>query len=93
MPQIRPITDLRNTNEISDLCHASREPIFITKNGYGDLVVMSIETYEAMVENARGGHRDCASGGPVSAGRTAPRREGGAGFFKEEALWINTASN
>ena len=52
MPQIRPITDLRNTNEISDLCHARREPIFITKNGYGDLVVMSIETYEAMVENA-----------------------------------------
>lgn len=51
MPQIRPITDLRNTNEISDLCHARREPIFITKNGYGDLVVMSIETYEAMVEN------------------------------------------
>ena len=51
MPQIRPITDLRNTNEISDICHASREPVFITKNGYGDLVVMSIETYEAMVEN------------------------------------------
>ena len=43
MPQIRPITDLRN---------ARKEPVFITKNGYGDLVVMSIETYEAMVENA-----------------------------------------
>ena len=52
MPQIRPITDLRNTNEISDICHARREPVFITKNGYGDLVVMSIETYESMVENA-----------------------------------------
>ncbi len=52
MPQIRPITDLRNTNEISDICHARREPVFITKNGYGDLVVMSIETYEAMVETA-----------------------------------------
>ena len=51
MPQIRPITDLRNTNEISDLCHATKEPIFITKNGYGDLVVMSIETFEAMLEN------------------------------------------
>ncbi len=50
MPQIRPITDLRNTNEISDLCHAKKEPVFITKNGYGDLVVMSIETYEAMLE-------------------------------------------
>jgi PHD/YefM family antitoxin component YafN of YafNO toxin-antitoxin module len=46
MPQIRPIKDLRNTNEISELCHKQSEPIFITKNGYGDLVVMSIETYE-----------------------------------------------
>ena len=52
MPQIRPITDLRNTNEISDICHARREPVFITKNGYGDLVIMSIETYEAMMESA-----------------------------------------
>ena len=52
MPQIRPITDLRNTTEISDLCHARREPVFITKNGYGDLVVMSIETYETMLETA-----------------------------------------
>jgi len=46
MPQIRPITDLRNTNEISEFCHKQQEPIFITKNGYGDLVVMSIDTYE-----------------------------------------------
>lgn len=48
MPQIRPITDLRNTTEISELCHAKQEPIFITKNGYGDLVVMSMETYESL---------------------------------------------
>jgi PHD/YefM family antitoxin component YafN of YafNO toxin-antitoxin module len=52
MPQIRPITDLRNTTEISNACHAKREPIFITKNGYGDLVVMSMETYEEMLEIA-----------------------------------------
>jgi len=52
MPQIRPITDLRNTNEISDFCHARKEPVFITKNGYGDLVLMSIETYEEMLETA-----------------------------------------
>jgi prevent-host-death family protein len=53
MPQIRPITDLRNTTEISELCHAKREPLFITKNGYGDLVVMSIETYEELTETTR----------------------------------------
>lgn len=50
MPQIRPITDLRNTTEISNACHAKREPMFITKNGYGDLVIMSIEAYEEMLE-------------------------------------------
>ena len=48
MPQIRPITDLRNTTEISEICHAKKEPLFITKNGYGDLVVMSIEAYEEL---------------------------------------------
>ncbi len=46
MPQIKPIKDLRNTTEISELCHKSEEPLYITKNGYGDLVVMSIEAYE-----------------------------------------------
>ncbi|MBR1771366.1 MAG: type II toxin-antitoxin system Phd/YefM family antitoxin [Lachnospiraceae bacterium] len=49
MPQIMPIKELRNTNEISDRCHAKREPIFITKNGYGDLVLMSMETYEELI--------------------------------------------
>ena len=52
MPQIRPITDMRNTTEMSNLCHAKREPIFITKNGYGDMVVMSIETYDEMLDTA-----------------------------------------
>ena len=46
MPAIRPITDLRNTGEISELCHRQQEPVFITKNGYGDLVIMSMATYE-----------------------------------------------
>jgi len=49
MPAIRPITDLRNTNEISELCHSQQEPVFITKNGYGDLVIMSMATYEKQI--------------------------------------------
>lgn len=49
MPVIRPITDLRNTNEISEICHKQQQPVFITKNGYGDLVVMSMETYEELL--------------------------------------------
>ena len=46
MPQIIPIKDLKNTSEISDMCHKAEEPIFITKNGYSDLVVMSSELYD-----------------------------------------------
>ena len=49
MPEIRPIKDLRNTNEISKLCHEQNEPVYITKNGYGHLVVMSMETYNEML--------------------------------------------
>lgn len=40
MPQIIPIRDLKNTSKISQMCQASDEPIFITKNGYGDMVIM-----------------------------------------------------
>ncbi len=43
---IIPITDLRNTTEISKMCHEVNEPIYVTKNGYGDLVIMSTETLE-----------------------------------------------
>jgi PHD/YefM family antitoxin component YafN of YafNO toxin-antitoxin module len=52
MPLIRPITDLRNTGEISEMCHQIDEPVFITKNGYGDLVIMSIENYERQLARA-----------------------------------------
>ncbi len=47
MPNIRPSAYLRNNyNEVSEFCHSKMEPVFITKNGYGDLAVMSIEAYE-----------------------------------------------
>lgn len=50
MPEIRPSSDLRNKyNEISVFCHNYSEPVYITKNGQGDLAVMSIETYERLV--------------------------------------------
>ncbi len=52
MPQIRPITDIRNTTEISELCHKLQESIFITKNGYEDMVVMSNEIYEREITSA-----------------------------------------
>lgn len=47
MPKIRPISDLRNNaNEISDFCRQTKEPVYITRNGTGDMVVLSIEEYE-----------------------------------------------
>ena len=50
MPHIRSSADLRNSyNELSAFCHTYPEPVFITKNGKGDLAVMSIETYERLI--------------------------------------------
>ena len=50
MPNIRPLSDLRNnSNEIAQFCKMNHEPVFITKNGVGELAVLSIEDYEQMV--------------------------------------------
>ena len=50
MPQIIPIKDLKNTSEISEMCHKAMEPIYVTKNGYGDMVIMSMEIYESTMK-------------------------------------------
>ncbi len=50
MAQIIPIRDLKNTTEISKMCSESSEPIYITKNGYGDMVIMSMDTYEKKLQ-------------------------------------------
>ena len=51
MPIIRPSSDLRNNyNEISTICHQTQSPVYITKNGAGDLAVMSIELYEFLTD-------------------------------------------
>ena len=46
MPQIIPIKVLKDTSGVVELCQNSDEPIFVTKNGYGNMVIMSIATYE-----------------------------------------------
>jgi len=46
MPQIIPIKALKDTSGVAELCQNSDEPIFVTKNGYGNMVIMSIATYE-----------------------------------------------
>jgi len=49
MPTILPIKDLKDTARISEMCRANDAPIFITKNGYGDLVIMSMNHYEELL--------------------------------------------
>ena len=46
--EIIPIKELKNTAKVSELCHQSNEPIYITKNGYGNMVLMSMELFESI---------------------------------------------
>lgn len=51
MPTIKSSTDLRNRyNEISSFCHETQKPVFITKNGRGDLAVMSIDAFNKLMD-------------------------------------------
>ena len=74
MPAIRSSADLRNNyNEISNFCHQYAEPVFITKNGKGDLAVLSVEAYEQLVSRLelygllQTGLEDVASGRTIPA--------------------------
>lgn len=69
-----PIRDLKNTTAVSRLCHETPCPITITKNGYADMVIMSPEAFDRVLESAAAiklmqGLRD------IEAGRTKPARE------------------
>ena len=76
MPKIRSSADLRNNyNEISTFCHEYNEPVFITKNGKGDLAVMSIEAYEQLVSRFELYHLIQEGLDDVAAGRTRPLDE------------------
>ena len=76
MPKIRSSADLRNNyNDISTFCHTYAEPVFITKNGKGDLAVMSIETYEEMVGRFELYGKLQEGLDDVAAGRTRPWAE------------------
>ena len=75
MPVIVPVRDLKDTNKISELCNREKRPVFVTKNGYGDMVIMSMAYYEetigrnaiyAKLEEARA---------DVAAGRVKPLRK------------------
>ena len=77
MPTIISSTKLRNEyNEVSRSCHERMEPVYVTRNGEGDLAVMSIEAYEVLARRAElvaalaRGHADVEAGRTMSASET-----------------------
>lgn len=86
MPQIIPIKDLKNTSEISELCHKSEEPIFITKNGYGDMVIMSMEIYEESMKTLNLYRELEISENQISEGRVKDARASLASLRKKYEL-------
>lgn len=88
MPKIIPIRDLAKTSMISEMCSHSREPIYVTKNGYADLVVMSAAEYDAqmarykMYEAVMEGHKDIVEGKTLD-GFAALQRLGEKYGYKE----------
>lgn len=85
MPVIRPISDLRNrASKISDLCHEEDQPVFITRNGKGDMVVMSQVHYERLMrrlelyEKLGEAEAQDAAGLPGIAHETLMKQLGGA---------------
>lgn len=86
MPQIIPIKDLKNTSEISDMCHKAEEPIYITKNGYGDMVIMSIENYEQTLKQLSIYRNLDISEQQISEGRTKDARSSLSSMRKKYAL-------
>lgn len=86
MPQIIPIKDLKNTSEISELCHKAEEPIYVTKNGYGDMVIMSMETYENSMRQLSVYHDIEISEKQFSEGKTKDAKESLASLREKYGL-------
>ena len=86
MPQIIPIKDLKNTSEISEMCHVAEEPIYITKNGYGDMVIMSIEMYESTMKRLNMYRELELSEKQIEAGKSKDARESLGNFREKYAL-------
>lgn len=75
MPQIIPIKDLKNTAKISEIVHVAEEPIYVTKNGYGDMVIMSVEMYESTMKRLKMYSELELSEEQIKSGRTKDARQ------------------
>lgn len=76
MPRIIPIRDLKDTAAISQMCSESPEPIYITKNGYGDMVIMSMKAYEEKMFMADVYFKLAEAEAEVREGKVSDAREG-----------------
>ena len=76
MPQIIPIKDLKDTAAISEMCHQADSPIFVTKNGYGDMVLMSMEVFESMQKKWEMYSEIEQAEAEIARGQAMPAREG-----------------
>lgn len=76
MPRIIPIRDLKDTAAISQMCSESPEPIYITKNGYGDMVIMSMKAYEEKLFMADVYLKLAEAEAEVREGKVSDAREG-----------------
>ena len=76
MPRIIPIRDLKDTAAISQMCSESPEPIYITKNGYGNMVIMSMEAYEKKMFMADVYSKLAEAEAEVREGKVSDAREG-----------------
>ena len=86
MPQIMPIKELKDTSAISELCHKAEEPIFITKNGYGDMVLMSMEVFESMQKKWEIYSEIEQAEAEIARGQTMSAREGLASVREKYGL-------
>jgi len=86
MPQIIPIKDLKDTAKVSEMCHKSSEPIFVTKNGYGDMVLMSMETFEKIYQKEQLYRELEISENEIRGGKTREAREALADVRKNYGL-------
>ena len=75
MPQIIPIKDLKDTSAISDMCHRADSPIFVTKNGYGDMVLMSMEVFESLQRKLEMYSEIEKAEEDIASGRVMPARK------------------
>ena len=86
MPQIVPIKELKNTNRISQMCHESQEPIYVTKNGYGDMVIMSMEAYERQMVLAEVEAKLAAAEEQVASGNVLDAKQAFAALREKSDL-------